>query len=211
MRKLGSRLSIAAKTIYNYFHSQDELYLHLLIKGFGQLLDAFKTAAGNHDAPRERLNAMIAAYADFGISRANIYNLLFTWHVPKYNDYIGTPVEKTAELQLEKALECADFFMQAMADCLDTPPDERTKEAMRREMIHIWSMMHGYTAGINNTFLQYMHKDPLSLKQTTVARVCKTVNHELDALNKRSALALRQGSQTTPVNPIPATHERHGI
>lgn len=34
MRKLAVRLNIAAKTICNDFHNQDELYLHLLIKGF---------------------------------------------------------------------------------------------------------------------------------------------------------------------------------
>ncbi len=51
MRKLGARLSIAAKTIYNYFHSQDDLYLHLLIKGFEQLLDSFKRATDTCDTP----------------------------------------------------------------------------------------------------------------------------------------------------------------
>ena len=34
MRKLGQRLGIAAKTIYNYFESKDEIYLHVLTRGF---------------------------------------------------------------------------------------------------------------------------------------------------------------------------------
>jgi AcrR family transcriptional regulator len=37
MRKLAARLGIAAKTIYNYYRNQDELYLCILTKGFEQL------------------------------------------------------------------------------------------------------------------------------------------------------------------------------
>ena len=44
MRKLAARLGIAAKTIYNFFRNQDELYLCILIKGFEQLYAAFEAA-----------------------------------------------------------------------------------------------------------------------------------------------------------------------
>ncbi len=188
MRKLGTRLSIAAKTIYNYFHSQDDLYLHLLIKGFEQLLDSFKRATDTCDTPPKRLEAIIRTYVDFGLSQANFYNLLFTWHVPKYNDYIGTPVEETAEKQLASALECVVFFMDILAACLDNPPDTRTEELLRQEFIIIWSQMHGYVAGINNTLLQYLHGAPLTLKEEIITRTLENTRQRIDLINSRPIL-----------------------
>lgn len=184
MRKLALRLNIAAKTIYNYFHSQDDLYLNLLIKGFDQLLNAFKAAARPHKDPMAQLEAVIRAYMDFGLTHTNIYNLLFTWHVPKYNDYIGTPMEETAETQLDSALKCPAFFMERLTACLGRgtrPPDD----LIRPEMIRIWSQIHGYVAGINNTLLQYMHEDPLSLKEEMITRVIASTKTDLAALDAR--------------------------
>ena len=42
MRKLAGRLGVTAKTIYNYFHNKDKIYLHLLIRGFKALLASFE-------------------------------------------------------------------------------------------------------------------------------------------------------------------------
>ena len=202
MRKLGTRLSIAAKTIYNYFHSQDDLYLHLLIKGFGQLLDSFHEACAPWDTPEKRLAAIIRTYTDFGLTRANVYNLMFTWHVPKYNDYIGTPVEKTAEKQLAGALECADFFMNALGDCLNHPPDTGTQELLRQEFIFIWSQMHGYIAGINNTLLQYMHGSPLTLKEELITSTLENTRRRLEIINRRAVVKPVPGKSDPPeTNP----------
>lgn len=189
MRKLATRLGIAAKTIYNYFHNQDELYLHLLIKGFDQLLDRFEAAVRTAEDPMDQVGAMIRAYVDFGLDHANIYNLLFTWHVPKYRDYIGTPMEETAHRELTHALKCAEFFMDRMTACLgsDTPVN---REELRQEMIQIWSQMHGYVAGINNTLLQYMHPDPVSLKEQIIGRIVANTRREVAALAKRPALKI---------------------
>ena len=62
MRKLGTRFGVAAKTIYNYFHNQDELYLCILTKGFEQLLERFETAIRPHNDPMAQLSALIRAY-----------------------------------------------------------------------------------------------------------------------------------------------------
>ena len=194
MRKLALRLHIAAKTIYNYFHNQDDLYLNLLIKGFGQLLDAFQKSVHPHKDPVDQLEAAIRAYVDFGLTHANIYNLLFTWHVPKYKDYIGTPMEETAQRQLDLALKCPAFFIERLSACLDK--EARPPEAwLRLEMIQIWSQIHGYLAGINNTLLQYMHEDPISIKEAVITRAVGNTRRELAALEKRLALFPLAGSR----------------
>lgn len=169
MRKLASRQGIAAKTLYNYFHNQDELYLGLLIRGFNDLYAALQEAVRGHDDPWVRLAALIHAYIDFGLSRARIYDLMFTWHVPKYNDYVGTPSAKLAEDELVTALRNGTFIMEHIKACLG---DElAAKKDVRIEMIHIWSQMHGFVATVNNTTLDYVYHDPRSLKHQVVERI----------------------------------------
>ncbi|MBI5592635.1 MAG: TetR/AcrR family transcriptional regulator [Deltaproteobacteria bacterium] len=180
MRKLATRLGIAAKTIYNYFHNQDELYLCILTKGFEQLLERIITAVTPHKDLMDRLGAVIAAYVDFGLENANIYNLMFTWHVPKFKDYVGTPMEDVANSELAMALKCADFFMDLIRACIGDSPTPN-ENGIRLEMIQIWSHMHGYVAGINNTLLDYMHEDPLSLKNQIVTRIIKNAKVDLAA------------------------------
>ena len=186
MRKLAGRLGIAAKTIYNYFHNKDELYLGLLTKGFAQLLEFFQVSDKSHIDPESRLDAVINAYVNFGFKRANMYNLMFTWHVPKYNDYVGTPMEKFAHIELTTALKCAEFFMERLRACImsDTVIEE---EILRFELVQTWSQMHGYIAGTNNSLLDYMHEDPGSLKQLMVRRISHNTRQALNVLNKKKS------------------------
>ena len=77
MRKLALRLGIAVKTIYNYYHNQDEIYLRLLTRGFEYLYRCFESAIADHEDPMDQLAAAIRVYVDFGLDNANIYNLMF--------------------------------------------------------------------------------------------------------------------------------------
>ncbi len=189
MRKLATRLGIAAKTIYNYFQNQDELYLCLLTKGFEQLLACYKEAADLHKDPLDQIGAVIAAYIEFGLENPNIYNLMFTWHVPKFNDYSGTPMESVARHELDTALKCSLFVMDLMRDYLGDSPAIK-EDALQLELIQVWSHMHGYVAGVNNTLLDYLHENPLSLKQIVIDRAFKHVRSELTAYRRRFGLTV---------------------
>lgn len=167
MRKLGARLGIAAKTLYNYFHNQDEIYLALLTRGFANLYDTCRAAADSHDKPMDRIAAMCRAFVDFGIENANLYNLMFTWHVPKFKDYAGTAMEPAARVELETALTVSDLFMEKIAACADADTPV-TQDRARFLMIRFWSQAHGYIAGINNTLLDYMHEFPLAIKEEMI-------------------------------------------
>ncbi|MCK5684965.1 TetR/AcrR family transcriptional regulator [bacterium] len=186
MRRLGARLNIAAKTIYNYFHNKDELYLYLLIKGFTQLLKDLQAGDDPNAEPEARLKALINAYINFGFEHSSLYNLMFTWHVPKHNDYIGTPMEKTAKKELTTALKCADFFMTTMQNCIhaDIAIGE---EEIQLELVQAWTQMHGYVAGINNTLLDYLYEDPLAIKDIMVHRIWNNTRQALNILNNKKS------------------------
>jgi AcrR family transcriptional regulator len=181
MRKLALPLGIASKTLYNYFHNKDEIYLHILVKGFEQLSRAFEAAIKNIHDPFARLAAAIRTYIDFGLENDNLYNLMFTWHVPKFKDYVGTSMERLAPRELRAALSCDDLFRALIRACVrSAPPIDESK--IRFEMIQIWSQMHGYLANINNTSLSYICEDPVSLKEAVVNRIAENAFRNLEIL-----------------------------
>ncbi len=51
MRKLGRRMNMTAKTVYNYFVNKNEIYLHLLTKGFELLYADILAAHKTHSDP----------------------------------------------------------------------------------------------------------------------------------------------------------------
>ena len=170
MRKLGSRLGVSAKTIYNYYQNKDELYLAILTRGFSELYDRFEKAFAIHADPMARLKQLGREYLEFGLEQANLYSLMFTWHVPKFKDYVGTPMEPAARIELETALTVSDIFIKAVMAAA-SGDDGITEMAARFHMISMWSQMHGFIAGINNTLLDYMHENPLALKERMLDEV----------------------------------------
>ena len=103
------------------------------------------------------------AYMDFGLKNANFYNLMFTWHVPKYNDYIGTALEEVAHKELVTALQTTNLTLEIIKACADKKKPLSDEDA-RFFLVNFWSAAHGYIAGINNQLIHYMHESPLSVK-----------------------------------------------
>jgi hypothetical protein len=165
------------------------LYLHLLIRGFQQLLVSFENAVKQHMPPIKQLKELIRAYVNFGLEHVNVYNLMFTWHVPKFNDYVGTPLEQVAQEELTTALKCADFFMARIAAMIGNEVTIKDEE-IHGELIRIWSQMHGYVAGINNNLLDYLHENPLALRDQIIERIFACSQRELAALKQRPALTI---------------------
>lgn len=180
MRKLASRLDIAAKTIYNYYLSKDEIYLAILTQGFEQLYQACLAAQQAQEKPREQIHAILNAYLDFGLENAYLYNLMFTWVVPKYNDYVGTEMEPIARAELETAQKSPILFIATIMAYMGEEKRLSAAEA-RVILVQIWTQAHGYVAGINNNLLDYMHEDPRSLREDIL--------HSLMAQMDKSATA----------------------
>lgn len=182
MRKLGVKLGVTATTIYNYYKNKDELFISLLIKGFHSLYDQLEAARNQHADPPEQLGAMISAYMEFGLTNVNFYNLMYTWHVPKYNNYADSSKEPVARLQLEAALKIPELFsvtIKAYAKALDKCIDEKGVGFL---LIHYWSIIHGFIAGCNNTNLSYIHEDPLSLKEKHLTGITEKFRQDISQL-----------------------------
>lgn len=190
MRRLGNRLGVSAKTIYNYYQNKDELYLAILTRGFSTLYDRFEKAFSNHPDPVDRLKQMGREYLNFGLEQANIYNLMFTWHVPKFKDYEKTPMEPAARIELETALAVSDIFIQAVMEAAGK--NSMSEDCARFHMIAMWSQMHGFIAGINNTLLDYMHENPPALKERMLEQMHERFLWHLQNINTASAPANKQ-------------------
>jgi AcrR family transcriptional regulator len=187
MRKLGERLGVSAKTIYNYYNNKDELYLVILTNGFSQLQSRFQSAYNKKLDPLERLEAMGREYLLFGIENANLYNLMFTWHVPKFKDYISTPLEPVAQVELETALAVSEIFMRAIKEA-SPEGSPFTDDEARFHMIWMWSQMHGFVAGYNNTLLDYMHENPAGLKENILKHTFSQFKHEIMTQQKTGSV-----------------------
>ena len=149
MRKLGTRLGVAAKTIYNYFSDKDELYLNVLSKGFSRLYRQMAAAIEQNCSPEDRLLAMARAYVAFGLDNPHYYNVLFNLDLPRFQDYIGTRNQVLADAQNKEALEVARLVREAIGPMIpDTCPDGAAKADVL--LMQLWSSLHGMIS-LNNS------------------------------------------------------------
>ena len=148
MRRLGTRLGFAAKTIYNYYSCKEEIYLRVLTRGFEELNSRAETAVSGVTDPRERLRILISAYINFGIENANYYNIMFNWDVPKFTDYIGTILEPIAYEEKTVAFRFAEIAKETVAALL--PEGDVTEEELTYRIIRLWSELHGVVS-LNNS------------------------------------------------------------
>lgn len=185
MRKLASKLGITATTIYNYYKNKDDLYINLLIRGFKGLYARLEEAHQIQTTPAGKLRSMLDAYTDYGFHHANFYNLMYSWHVPKFNDYIGTSMEPVAHLQLEGALKVPEIFLKTIKAYAQLLNKIITDEEAVFLLIHYWSQIHGFIAGCNNTNLYYLHNDPTSLKGKHLDYIAEKFERDLSRLNNQ--------------------------
>lgn len=148
MRSLGERLGFAAKTVYNYYSSKEEIYLRVLTRGFETLNIQAGEAIKGVDDPIERLRILSKVYLDFGINNANYYNIMFNWDVPKFTDYVGTILEPIAREERDEAFAFAKVAEQTVGEILQ---DEKvSEEEITFQVIKLWSGLHGIVSLYNS-------------------------------------------------------------
>ncbi|NLB51939.1 MAG: TetR/AcrR family transcriptional regulator [Syntrophomonadaceae bacterium] len=148
MRKLGDRLGCAAKTIYNYFSSKEEIYIRVLTRGFEMLYVQAEAALEGTTDPLEKLRILSAVYISFGMENANYYNIMFNWDVPKYTDYIDTVLEPVAREEKEVAFYFARAAEEALAEILKNTEDPEGQISF--QVIRLWSGLHGLVSLYNS-------------------------------------------------------------
>jgi AcrR family transcriptional regulator len=173
MRKLGRSMNMTAKTVYNYFINKDEIYLRLLTKGFELLYAEILSSNKTHSDPWLQLQAMTRTYIEFGTTQPNYYDIMMTWYVPKYNDFIDTDLEPMAAAELKAARKNSLLFIETI-DVLGRCYGHLDPAAARQDFIELLVGLHGTISLYNNTILSYLHDNPqqmlASLTSSLVAR-----------------------------------------
>jgi len=178
MHKLAERLGIKAVTIYSYYENKDHLYIAIRTRGFQLIFQECHKAYESEQEPMRRLEAMSRAYLNFGLSQPNIYDLMFTWRVPMYRDYIGTPMEDAARFEYEESQKLYFLVIQATRELAETVAPI-SDEAVREQVIYFGGALHGYIARINNNLLSYMHDDPADLKESILKTMFRHIKADL--------------------------------
>ena len=173
MRKLGRSMGMTAKTIYNYFINKDEIYLRVLTTGFELLYADIIASYQAHDDPWQKLQAMVRAYIEFGTNRPNYYDIMLTWYVPKYNDFINTDLEPMAAAELQAARKNSLLFVKVISE-LGERYGHLDPANARQNFIELVVSLHGTVSLYNNTVLSYLDESPeemlTTLKSSLVAR-----------------------------------------
>ena len=173
MRKLGSRLGCAAKTIYNYYSGKEEIYLRILTKGFETLNRCADEALKGIIDPVEKLKVLCNVYISFGLENVYYYNLMFNWDVPKYISYLGTYFESAAKEEKETAMYYAAISEAAISEALSRcgasgGGGKVTKKETIFHLVRLWSALHGYVSlHISQSFREY-HSNTLQFQQRIV-------------------------------------------
>ncbi len=187
MRKLAGRLGVKAVTIYNYYANKDDLYLAVLTRGFQMLYGECRRVYDSTGSPEENLQAMIRAYLQFGLEHPHFYNLMFTWHVPKYGDYIGTTMEEAARYELEESQKVLLLLIKAVRELGESHGASLNEEEIRSHIVYFWSTLHGYIAGINNELLYYMYDFPLNLQEEILKNLYEHMERKISERRGKNA------------------------
>jgi AcrR family transcriptional regulator len=153
MRSLAQKTGMTAPNLYNYFSNKDEIYIHIIICGFEMLYADLKTACDLHKDKTIRLRAMINAYMTFGINKPRYYDIMFTRPTPKYNDYIGTPLERISEIEYKISMDIVTLAIKAASDVMGPTVGEAL---LTQRLVQIWSLMHGMITLNNSQVMGYV-------------------------------------------------------
>ncbi|ESP62880.1 putative transcriptional regulator, TetR family [Smithella sp. ME-1] len=169
MRKIASRLSVTATTIYNYYASREELYFFIRIKGFELLYESQVKAYEAHDNPYDIFCAVIEEYLRFGTLYPDYYEVMFTNRgVPKFLDCIGTPLEQVAGREKETSIQPFLFTARKIAEHLNISETEA-----RYLTIKLWTELNGIVSLLNSRLLREVEENTNDLVKRLIADICE--------------------------------------
>jgi AcrR family transcriptional regulator len=160
MRKIASKTGMSATNLYNYFSSKDEIYIHILIRGFRLMHEELNAVFESDHDPLQRGKNFVKTYLMFGIRNYNYYEIMFSPGLPKYADYVGTPMENLAAVEMEYSRKIIELSVKAVTDILKLRENFDPAEVERR-MIEVWSMLHGMISLYNSKMIDYAISRPV--------------------------------------------------
>ena len=160
---------MTAATVYNYFQNKEEIYLHVLTRGFELLYDDMLRASVNIDDPFEKLRSILKAWLRFGLEQSNYYDIMLTLYIPKYRDFVGGPLEPLARKELTTALQVPDLIVGVLEELAEAYGNIR-KEDAQIHFIQLLTALHGVVSLYNNTILVYVHDHPEDILEPLLER-----------------------------------------
>jgi AcrR family transcriptional regulator len=136
MRKLADRTGVSAKTLYNYFKSKDEIYLMMINMGFTVLKNQIKKAIQDFEDPVDRVRAACKSYLTFGLKNPHYYHIMYNMALPKYDAFIGTPLQKLADKPFKKSERLRELVVGIIHEVLRMK-GSFPKEAAEIKMFHL--------------------------------------------------------------------------
>lgn len=173
MRRLASKLNMTAPNIYNYYKCKDEIYINLVIRGFNMLNNILQDVIIKYKEPRVRVKQLAKAYLSFGFKHSGYYNIMFTYPTPKYNDYIGTALEKLSEVEYRISMQIVDFVMKEIAVFTEK---KDVDESVRMNLIGVWSMLHGMVSLYNSKIINYTTVNPEDMYNSLIDAFLSKLN-----------------------------------
>lgn len=176
MRRIASRIGMTAPNIYNYYKSKDELYICLVIQGFEILQRKLISVYEAHKDPFERGAALARAYIEFGFKHSSYYDIMFTYPTPKYNDYVGTPLEKLSEVEYKISMNIVTLAINAVTSLIgeELAKDEQT---VQMRFIAAWSMLHGMISLYNSKVVRYTIEDTEAMYEKMITEFLQLLLH----------------------------------
>lgn len=165
MRRIAEVAGMSATNLYNYFTSKDEIYITILIKGFENLYEIFLNISSLSDNPVEKGRKLMKAYLKFGIKNSHYYDIMFTRPAPKYNDYVNTPLESMARIEMDYSREIIKISRKAISDIISEK--KMKKEDPGLKLLQLWAMVHGLIVLNNSNIVNYLNENP-SLDSTVI-------------------------------------------
>lgn len=176
MRNLAKKTGMTAPNLYNYFSNKDEIYIHIVIRGFEMLYADLKAVCDSHEDKTRRLRAMIDTYMTFGINQPRYYDIMFTRPTPKYNDYIGTPLEKISEIEYKISMDIAALALETAKDVMGPTAGEAL---LTQRLVQIWSLMHGMITLNNSQVMGYVAQSPDSVYKKIIDEFIDSLTSEI--------------------------------
>lgn len=133
LRAIAARVGVSHAAPKNHFGSLKGLLTAIVTRGFEDHASLLaKAGSVANDDPKSRLEAVAQAYVDFGISRPNLFGLMFSCTHTDWEDPTLLTAARASYATLEQATGPIDWRNR------DHPDNKPMTEMM------IWSLVHGY-------------------------------------------------------------------
>lgn len=173
MRRIAAAMNMSATNIYNYFSNKDEIYIYVLISGFARLFEIMSSISDSSLPPVKKGRRMMEAYLQFGIENSHYYDIMYSRPTPKYNDYIGTPLERIAVVEMNYSEKTKEIASRALSSLISINKRKPSSGELTLELLKVWSTLHGLIVLHNSRIIEYISSEPMKLYGKIIRDIVK--------------------------------------